>query len=166
MPRLLHTLLLLSLLAAAGCTGIARKVGPIEIEQVERLGSSGVEVTILVPNHSGRNLKIESAEILFELDDSPLARAELRSAIIVKRHTENRLTTRWRLTSEDPAGLMILEKRLRMQQTEGVTLDYRARVKCGMVKKTFSAERARLSEILCNFAPKEQPQEPDKQTKI
>ncbi len=151
MRRLLHILLLIQLLAAVGCTGITRKVGPVEIEQIERLGSSGVEVQIFVPNRSGHNLKIESAELLFHYKGSPLVRAELRGGVIIKRRTENHLTTRWRLTADDPSALLLLENRLRAQQTEELTLDYRARIKCGPVKKTFSAEKALLSEILCTF---------------
>lgn len=143
----------LLLLAAVGCSGVSRKIGPVEVQSVERLGTSGVEISLLVPNHSGRNLKVRKAELCFRYNDAPLARAELRGEALIRKQAENHLATRWKITSNDPAALLFLQKRLAEQNHENLSLDYRVQVQIGGVGKTFSAERAALSEILCNFVP-------------
>lgn len=159
MCHLRHILFLLLLIMGAGCSGIRDQVGPPSIEQIQRLGSSGIEIILLLPNRSGHTLKILSTEIDFFYDATPLARAELRGEVKLLKRTENRLKCRFKLFSDDPAALLLLEKRLTAHEFEHLEIDYRIRMKCGLLKKTFSAEKVRLSEFLCTFVSEKELQE-------
>lgn len=154
MRLLLHILLAtLLLLGGVGCSGFARRIGPPTIERIERLGSSGVEISLLIPNRSGKRLTIHEATIYFYYKGTPLATAELRGKALIEKRCDNHLTTRWKVEADDPAALLLLEKRISESNFEALSIDYRAQVQIGAMKKTFSAEQVPLCEILYNFVP-------------
>lgn len=155
--QLYISLFLLLMLSATGCTGIARKVGPLSIEGAERLGTSGVEVQLRLPNHSRHTLKIRQAEATFYYHGEPLATAQLHGELQLKKRSEELLRSRWRVRAEDPTALIFLQKRLSEQRVEGLTLDYHITFKVGLIKKTFSDKGVELTEILRTFAPIKQP---------
>ncbi len=146
-------LLCLTLTLTNGCKSPLRKIGPLQIESVERLGSSGLELVVLLPNQSRRTWSIEQAEIAIYDNGQLLLQAELRGTAVVVKRSENRLKTRWRLRSEDPTALLQLERRLKEEACDQLSVDYRIAVKSGPVRKTFSAEKVALQKILSTFVP-------------
>jgi len=145
-------LLLIGLLLVS-CSGAARKVGPVRLTGFERHGWSGADAELEIGNASAHRLRIRAAEVTFFYDGIPVGTATLTRELTLERHTLNRLGSRWRLRTEDPAAAYMLQKRIEEREYDRIALGYRLTVRAGLAKKTFSQRMVPLSEFLSTFDP-------------
>lgn len=147
MNRRLTTFLgLLGLLLLVGCANPAKQFGPIELVSAERLGSSGLELQLRLPNRSRHPLLIEQGEATLYYRGAELLRAELRGEVVIEERSDHIVTTRWRLRSNDPGALLLCEKLLREERYEELAADYRVQVRYRGLKRNFSGQKVPLSE--------------------
>ena len=143
------------LAAVASCRQAVERsrseIGIEAVERIERRGSAGAVAVLQVRNDSERTLVLRRARIGVSYGGTPVCELELRGPVRVPRRTTGRVTTLWRLRSDDPMALYVLERRIREGDLERIGIRYDLRGRGGVVPVNISAEMMPLSDFLNTF---------------
>lgn len=138
-------------LLLAACSGMVRKLGPVEPVDFDRHGWAGADLTLRIGNRSAHDLHIRAAEITFCYDETFVGTATLTRETVIPKHSSDLHRTRWRLRVEDPAAAMLILKRIEAHDYDRIAIGYTVTAKAGAAKRTFSAEMVPLSIFLATF---------------
>lgn len=146
---------LVLLLTVSGCrpsmTGPRQGVWVESVERLVRRGSVGMELDLTLRNDTERNLKIRRAELDIYYAGARAGTLRLCDPLHLGRRTTTRATTRWRMESQDPMALYVLERRIRGEEWSKIAVSYRLRGRAGMIPVKISGEMIPVSEFLNNF---------------
>ena len=160
MSRRLSTLLfaafsLLVALSFSSCRRAAEKARrSIRIEGVERIerhALSGIDLTVRIHNGSRYKLLLHEAELEVWYDGTLVGGVRLREGVEVPRRTTQSLTTRWKLSIDDPLGLHALLRRLRCGDFSQIEVGFRVKGRGGPAGVNIRKERMPLPDFLRIF---------------
>lgn len=150
------SILLTVLLLSVSCGRmVQRRVAVESVESFERLGWSGVDVTLTVRNDLRRDIALDSCRVAFILPSGILARAELRGGASIERQTTADVRLRFKIVSENFLALQFLWLRMASGETDDTLLDIEAVVRIGGRQHKIYAPARNLSEILRKFGVSE-----------
>lgn len=153
MRNRLYLVLLLGGLLFGGCRSAREAFGPLTGVEIQRLGSAGIDLTLELGNASRRDLRLQQGEFTLYRGEEFLMQGQLHQEALLQRRTPGPFRSRWKISRNDPAAPLLLQRRLESQSLEDLRITYRLTLKWGGVQKTFSAEMVPLSDFLRTFGP-------------
>lgn len=154
--QILRAALCLALLSAVGCrprteAAVRSGVWAEPAVHLVRRGSVGIELGLVLHNDTDRNLKIRRAELDIYYAGGRVGTLRLCDPLRLGRRTATRVTTRWRMESQDPMALYVLERRIRGEEWSRIACSYRLRGRAGILPVKISGDMIPVSDFLNTF---------------
>lgn len=115
-------------------------------------GSVGCDLNLTVRNAGGWRYAVREAIVSLYYKGVHVGDAALRGKVILRAHGTYALSSRWKLSTDDPAAMHLLIERLARGETDDMEADISARVGAGMGSRKISTGRMPVREILRIFA--------------
>lgn len=160
MSRIVRRLLrgavcLVLLMSVSGCrplmTGPRQGVWVESVERLVRRGSVGIELDLTLRNDTKHTLKIRRAELDIYYAGARVGTLRLCDPLRLERRATTGATTRWRMESQDPMALYVLERRIRGEEWSQIAVSYRLRGRAGIAPVKISGEMIPVSDFLNTF---------------
>lgn len=145
-----------SAVAAVSCGGAAEKVRVEGVQNFDRHGWVGADLTLTVENASAHRVSVPEARITFYFEGVVVGEAWLTKRVEMPRRSRTQVPTRWKFRVPDPAAAYLLSRRIEEHRYEDIVLDVEAKVRIGWAGRRFSGQGLPLSDFIRIFETQEQ----------
>lgn len=136
-----------ALLALNSCNRAEEQIGPIENLTIERHGSVGATLSFDITNNLSRDIRLLRGEIGFCYRGVEIGVATLKGEIIIPKSGRHHSKSLWRIATEDPASMQMLESRIESEQWEDISLNIDMVVKSGIGKRHIVEESLPIESL-------------------
>lgn len=150
-------MIVLIALLFASCGRESGKLRIKGFDGIEMMGLSALRLNCEVENLGRKDITISSAELTLRKEGVELFRLRLVGELKIAAQTTTKLSSRWKIETENPVAMLLLLKSPTSEQLSSMTLDYTIVGSKGRLRKTFCQEMVPLSDFLSTFAVENQP---------
>lgn len=155
MKKIFTYLLIALTLSAVSCRraaeNAARKIRIEAVEEFRLRGLTGAEMVLRVANGTSHKLVLNQAEFSLYYNRNRAATIRLHESVEVGKRTTERVTTRWKLKTDDPLAMLLIVREIHANDPSQIYVSYALDGRGGPAHVNIAREMVPLSEFLNIF---------------